>query len=84
MDNKIYEAIKNICTYMKQINNIDYQGFFVKQTDPLVYKITFEGTGQRKIVIELLENGSICVLQTIDVIYRELSGFMNKFMEFLG
>jgi len=84
MDNKVYEAIKNICTYMKQTNNIDYQGLFVKHTDPLVYKITFEGTNQRKIVIELLENGSICVLQTIDVVYNELSGFMNKFMEFLS
>jgi hypothetical protein len=83
MDNKVHEAVKNICTYMKEINNIVYQGFYVKHTDPLLYKITFEGTNQRKIVIELLENGNICVLQTIDVVYNELSVFMNKFMELL-
>lgn len=84
MDNKVHEAINNICTYMREINNINYQGFYVKHEAPSLYKITFEGTNQRKIVIELLENGSICVLQTIDVVYNELSGFMNKFMEFLN
>jgi len=84
MDNKVHEAINNICNYMREINNINYQGFYVKQEHPSLYKITFEGTNRRKIVIELLENGSICVLQTIDIVYNELSGFMNKFMEFLG
>jgi len=84
MDNKVHEAIKNICTFMKSTHDIDYIGDFVKYDDPVLYKIIFIGTQRRKIVVELLENGSMCVLQTIDVVYSELSGFMNKFMEFLA
>jgi hypothetical protein len=69
---------------MKENHNIEYIGYYVKHEDPLLYKITFEGSQERKIVLELLENGSMCVLQTIDVVYIELSCLMNKFMEFLG
>ena len=84
MDNKVHEAIKNICTFMKTTHDIDYIGDFVKYDDPVLYKITFIGTQRRKIVVELLENGNISVLQTIDVVYSELSIIMTKFMEFLA
>ena len=84
MDNKVHEAVKNICTFMKTTHNIDYIGDVVKYDDPVRYKIIFIGTQRRKIVVELLENGNASVLQTIDVVYSELSGFMNKFMEFLS
>ena len=84
MENKLHDAIANICSFIKANHNIDYVGSYVKQDNPLLYIITFEGNNQRKIVAELLENGSICVLQTIDVVYNDLLGFMNKFMEFLG
>jgi hypothetical protein len=85
MDNKVHDAIKNICSFMETNQNITYVGSFVKYEDPALYKITFIGTQRRKIVVELIvESGSMCVLQTIDVVYSELSCFMNKFMEFLG
>ena len=76
--------MNNTCAFMKSDHNIDYDGSYVKYENPLLYKITFEGTNQRKIVLELLENGSMCVLQTIDVVYSELSILMNKFIEFLA
>jgi len=84
MDNKLHDAIKNTCSFMKENQNIDYDGSYVKQQNPNLYKITFDGIQERKIVLELLENGSMCVLQTRDVVYSELSILMNKFMEFLG
>jgi hypothetical protein len=84
MDNKVHEAIKHICTFMKTTHDIDYIGDFVKYDDPVLYKIIFIGAQRRKIVIELLEDGNMSVLQTIDVIYSELSILMNKFMECLG
>ena len=84
MDNKVHTALQATVAFMKDTHGIEYNTLNRKYEDPLLYKITFIGTQQRKIVIELLENGSICVLQTRDVVYSELSILMNKFMECLA
>ena len=84
MENKLHEALEKTILFMKDTHNIQYSSVFQKYEGPLLFKITLEGTQQRKIVLELLENGSICVLQTRDVIYSELSILMNKLMEFLA
>jgi len=84
MDNKVHTALEATVAFMKDTHGIEYNTLHRKYEDPLLYKITFIGTQQRKIVIELLENGNVSVLQTRDVIYSELSILMNKFMEYLA
>jgi len=84
MDNKVHTALQTTVAFMKDTHGIEYNTLHRKYEDPLLYKITFIGIQERKIVIELLENGNVSVLQTRDVIYSELSVLMNKFMECLA
>jgi len=84
MENKVHEALEKTIAFMKDTHGIEYNSIVRKYEHPLLFKITFVGTHERKVVIELLENGNVSVLQTRDVIYSELSILMNKFMECLG
>jgi hypothetical protein len=84
MENKLHEALQATVAFMKDTYGIEYNTLCRKYEDPLLFKITFIGTHERKVVIELLENGNVSVLQTRDVIYSELNILMNKFMERLA
>jgi len=84
MENKVHEALEKTVAFMNDTHGIKYNTLHRKYQDPLLFKITFIGIHERKIVIELLENGNVSVLQTRDVVYSELSIIMNKFMECLG
>ena len=84
MHNKVHETIEKTILFMKDTHGIQYNSVHQKYENPIIFKITFTGPQERKIVIELLENGNASVLQTRDVVYSELSILMNKFMEYLG
>jgi len=84
MDNKLHDALQTVITLMRDIHGVEYIWEFQKYEDPLLYKVTFNGPQQRKIVIEVLENGNVSVLQTRDVLYCQLSIMMNKLMECLA
>lgn len=86
MENQIHDAIQKTNRFMKDVHNLEY---FVgeirkREEESPSFQITFIGSAEKKIVIEVLANGSSTVLLTRDVNYSELSVFMNKFMESLS
>jgi len=80
MENKLYEVLPKVVTYMKDVHNLEYSFEFKKHSDPLLVRVTFYGVQPKKIVVEVLENGSMAVLQTTDVVYSELAILMEKFL----
>jgi hypothetical protein len=83
-ENRLHDAIIKTISFMKETNNLEYAYYVRKYDDPVLFKIILEGPQERKIVLELLENGNISVLQTRDVLYGELEIIMNKLISHLG